>query len=295
MNFHFSAPLDFPRTLKYIGRYESGQRHAVAEGKYYQVLTDGRRYFLVEVEQTAPRTLSATFIRGRESERRRALVKRFMTRTFGPDEELKSFYRFAKRDPALASLVRRYRGLRLVGVANLWECLAWSIIGQQVSVASAFAMRSRLVRRADAVITHRGIEFEGFPSPQSLLRLTAGDLRDCGASRQKADYLLSLAEATVSGDLDEDEVLQLPLDEARRRLLRLRGIGPWSVEYCMMRVHGDTDACPMEDIGLRNAIARVYGLKHQATVQETEQITNDWRPFRSYGTFYIWFTLLDDS
>ena len=95
------------------------------------------------------------------------------------------------------------------------------------------------------------------------------------------------------GELNEAELLKLPPHEARAKLLALHGIGPWSVEYCMMRVHGDADACPVADIGLRNAIANVYGLRHQATIQEVERITAAWRPFRAYGTFYIWYTLLN--
>ena len=293
--FEFSAPLNFPRTLKYIGRYETAQRHAVANGKYYQVLRDGRGYFLVEVREIERRVLRANIVRGRITPKREQLVTRLMQRTFGPDDELKRFYQFSKSDPVLATLVKNYRGLRLVGVVNLWECLAWSIIGQQVSVASAFAMRSRLVRHTGAVMTFNGIEFEGFPPPSVMLETSEAELRSCGASRQKAVYLRALAEAAMSGELNEEELLSLPTHEARKRLRALLGIGPWSVEYCMMRVHGDADACPLEDIGLRNAIANVYGLKAQATISETERITTAWKPFRSYGTFYIWYTLLQKS
>jgi DNA-3-methyladenine glycosylase II len=295
LNFAFSAPLDFSRTLKYIGRYETAQRHAVADGKYYQVLHDGRGYFLVEVSEVGKRILAARIVRGRNSAKRARLVEKFMRRTFGPDDELKRFYRFAKKDPVLTDLVKRFRGLRLVGVVSLWECLAWSIMGQQVSVASAFAMRSRVVREAGAVMIYNGIEFEGFPPPSAMFAMSDKKLRACGASRQKAIYLRGLADQVESGDLDEDKVLSLPPNEARKKLLSLHGIGPWSVEYCMMRVDGDTDACPLEDIGLRNAITNLYGLDHQATIRETEAITHRWKPFRSYGTFYIWFTLLDKT
>jgi len=59
----------------------------------------------------------------------------------------------------------------------------------------------------------------------------------------------------------------------------------------MMRVIADADACPLEDIGLRNAIGEEYGLGHQATTAETTVITDRWRPFRAFGTFYLWQTL----
>jgi DNA-3-methyladenine glycosylase II len=63
----------------------------------------------------------------------------------------------------------------------------------------------------------------------------------------------------------------------------------------MMRVHGDADACPLEDIGLRNALRSEFHLAQQPSISETEHLTASWRPFRSYATFYIWFTLLDRS
>jgi DNA-3-methyladenine glycosylase II len=176
-------------------------------------------------------------------------------------------------------------------VLNLWECLGWSIIGQQVSVASAFAMRARLVRAAGAVVSWKGTAYEGFPTAADLLKLSPEQMRACGLSTGKIDYLRGIAQAIANGTLQEEEIYALPFDEARARLRALRGIGPWSVEYAMMRVVGDPDACPVEDIGLRNAIAREYGLEHQATLAETIEITNHWKPFRAYGTFYLWQTL----
>jgi len=181
--------------------------------------------------------------------------------------------------------------VRLVGVVNLWECLGWSIIGQQVSVASAFAMRGRLARMAGAVVNRKGTVFEGFPSPADLLKLTDAQMRKCGLSTGKTDYLRGIAKQIRSGELIEEQLIALPFDEARAQLRALRGIGPWSVEYAMMRCLGDPDACPVEDIGLRNAIRNEYGLGHQATLAETVKITDRWKPFRAYGTFYLWQTL----
>ncbi|HEY3294087.1 MAG TPA: hypothetical protein VGL38_01475 [bacterium] len=289
--YAFSAPLNFPRTLAYIGRYELAQRAAVSEGVVYQVLADERGYFLVRIRAEGKQKLAAAIITGRATKARDALLDRFVRRAFGPDDVLLAFYRNAKRDPVLAAIVRRFRGVRLVGVVNLWECLGWSIIGQQVSVASAFAMRARLVRAAGAVVEWNGTVFEGFPTPVDLLKMSGEQMRECGLSRSKVDYLRGIADTVQRGLLKEEEICALPYDEARMRLRALRGIGPWSVEYAMMRAVGDPDACPVEDIGLRNAIAREYDLGHQATLDETVAITDLWKPYRAYGSFYLWQTL----
>jgi len=255
------------------------------------VLADERGYFLVRIRAEGKQKLAAAILKGRRSSKREKLLARFVERSFGPDELLTKFYRSAKSDPVLAGIVRRFRGVRLVGVVNLWECLGWSIIGQQVSVASAFAMRSRLAQAAGAVVEWNGTLLEGFPTPADLLKLSDADMRGCGLSSSKTEYLRGIAKQMQSGMLNEEEIMALPFDEARARLRALRGIGPWSVEYAMMRVIADADACPLEDIGLRNAIGEEYGLGHQATTAETTVITDRWRPFRAFGTFYLWQTL----
>ncbi len=178
---------------------------------------------------------------------------------------------------------------------SLWECLSWSIIGQQVSVASAFSVRSRLALYCGAVVSWQGKVYEGFPTPEAVLSMTPDELRNCGLSRQKGEYLQGLAQELCLGYLSASLLSESDPAGIRARLIQLRGIGPWSVEYAMMRVHGDPDACPFEDIGLRNAIAREYGLGRQASVEETQNITERWRPYRGYATFYIWFTLLTST
>ncbi len=290
--FNFSAPLHFQRTLAYIGRFENDRMEAVAEGRYYHVLGDEAGHFLLEVAETQPQQLAVRLCKGRGSVRREKQIRRFVERTFGDDDTLLAFYRFARKDKLLSQLVRRFQGVRLVGMSSLWECLSWSIIGQQVSVQSAFSTRSRITAKAGAAVEWNGDRYEGFPSVQQISALTLNDLRACGCSRQKADYLKALAEEILSGELDEAELMQLPFDHVRKRLLALRGIGPWSVEYAMLRCLGDPDACPYEDIGLRNAVGKECGLGRQASMEEVKDITAAWKPFRGFGTFYIWQTLL---
>jgi DNA-3-methyladenine glycosylase II len=80
-------------------------------------------------------------------------------------------------------------------------------------------------------------------------------------------------------------------EEAIARLTRIRGIGRWTAEYALMRGYGARDALPAADIGLRNAVTRVYGLDHQATEAEVRTLAQAWAGWRSYGAFYLWATL----
>jgi DNA-3-methyladenine glycosylase II len=92
--------------------------------------------------------------------------------------------------------------------------------------------------------------------------------------------------------LNENELCAAPPEHMRAALLALKGIGPWSADYAMMRMHRDPDACPFEDIGVRDAVAHEYGLTEQASIEQVKTISENWRPFRAYTTFYLWQTLL---
>jgi DNA-3-methyladenine glycosylase II len=290
--FHFSAPLDFSATLRYIGRFENDTLHAVRDDAYYHVLSDARGYFLVEVKAAKTQTLQVTIVKGTTNSVREKLLAHFVERTFGPDEILNAFYKQRGKDVEIKRLTRKFRGVRLVGIVNLWDCMSWSVIGQQVSVYSAFATRSRLTQLCGAQVRWNGDIYEGFPTPSAFLKLSSEAMRAAGLSRQKAGYLTGIAQQFVSGQLNENELCAAPPEHMRAALLALKGIGPWSADYAMMRMHRDPDACPFEDIGVRDAVAHEYGLTEQASIEQVKTISENWRPFRAYTTFYLWQTLL---
>ncbi len=294
-SYTFAAPLNFSATLHYIGRFENDRMNAVVDGVYFHVLADSKEHFLVSLSSPHPQQIEAKILSGRTSIAKWKLVERFVRRTFGSCDNLSCFYKHRADDDVLNRVRKHFRGLRVVGIVSLWECLAWSIIGQQISIYAAFAVRSRLTKLAGTQLTYRDQIYEGFPSPAQFLSLSPARLRGAGFSLSKAKYLLDIAEMTVAGDLDENSLLASTKQEVRKKLLGLRGVGPWTCEYAMMRVFGDTDALPLEDIGLRNAVGREYRLGRQASMPEVAEISEAWKPFRGHATFYLWQTLAKDK
>src|SRR3989339_870003 len=112
--FKFTAPFDWDKTIRYIGRYENDQTHAVEGGCYRQVLGDDLGHFLVEIAPAGEQQVSAKIVCGETSEDRRKLVARLVERTFGPDAELLAFSQFASQHEYLRTLVARFYALRLV-------------------------------------------------------------------------------------------------------------------------------------------------------------------------------------
>ncbi len=110
-------------------------------------------------------------------------------------------------------------------------------------------------------------------------------------SRSKAEYIVGLARAVASGELDLDALSTISEAERIERLVRLRGIGRWTAEYGSMRGYGARDSLPAADIGLRNAVTVAYRLDHQATEAEVRAMGERWTPWRAFATFYLWATL----
>lgn len=121
-----------------------------------------------------------------------------------------------------------------------------------------------------------------------MARLNVEDLQKLSFNRRKAEYVIDLSRDIVEGKLDLDSLKQLPNEEVIERLVALRGVGRWTVECILLFGMGRTNLLPAADIGLRNALKKVYGLNHQPTEAEVRQWGERWSPWRSYVTFYLW-------
>lgn len=184
-------------------------------------------------------------------------------------------------DPLLAPLVAARPGLRVPGSVDGFECAVRAVLGQQVSVAAAVTLASRLVRRhgetlpvADGTLTHR------FPTPGALAE---GDLSGLGVTGARIRALRALACAVAEGDLALDG--RGDRDEVTARLRGLPGIGAWTAGYVAMRALRDPDALPEGDLGLRRALAARAGLAGTATLTARAQ---RWRPWRAYAAMHLW-------
>jgi len=174
-----------------------------------------------------------------------------VSKLLGAEFDLDSFYAFAATEPVLSELVVRLRGLRPPIAPDAFESLVTSISAQQVSLRSAFAVRSRLVQ-AFGVQTGR---VWSFPARERLALASEDELFALGFSRRKAEYVLGLARS----DVDFDALGLLPDDEVKETLVALRGIGEWTAEWFLARHLARPRAWPVGDIGLRKAVQHFYG------------------------------------
>jgi AraC family transcriptional regulator, regulatory protein of adaptative response / DNA-3-methyladenine glycosylase II len=180
-------------------------------------------------------------------------------------------------------------GLRVPCSASLWEGLVWAVIGQQVNLPFACALRCDLIalRGDDA-----GGGLRAHPTPAAIADLDVSALRALRFSGRKAEYLIGIARAVVDGELDLDELDRAHATAVERHLLALRGFGPWSAQYVLMRSLGFADCVPVGDAALTLALQRYFDLDERPDAARTRQLMARFAPWRSLATFHLWQTLV---
>ncbi len=195
------------------------------------------------------------------------------------------FERRAARDDEIARLIHGRRGLSIPQTPTMFDALVWVIAGQQVSLPVAFAMRRRLTRRA-------GVKLDDAlyapPTPAQVAGLEPSDLHQLGWSRRKTEYLLDIARATVDGSFEPEGLAGRSATAVERQLLAIRGLGPWSVNYLMMRALGFADCLPVGDAALTRNLKRYFDLAVRPDVRVTRQLMAPFAPHRSLATFHLW-------
>ncbi|HWK25685.1 MAG TPA: hypothetical protein VNS09_03935 [Solirubrobacter sp.] len=166
--------------------------------------------------------------------------------------------------------------------AGVYAALLRSITGQQLSVKAARAIYTRLLDRFDGQP----------PTPEQLLADDPDALRAAaGLSRAKVVALRSLAEHVLDGALQIDHLAELPDAEVMRELVAVKGIGEWTAHMFLMFTLHRPDVLPTGDQGIKNAVARAYGLDAVPAPDALTELAEPWRPHRTRACEYLWRSL----
>ena len=186
-------------------------------------------------------------------------------------------------DPKLHNLIVAYGNCTLQLHTDYYKGLVSSIVGQQLSVKAAAAIRGRLMALFD---NHT-------PSPEELLNTPSEILRAVGLSNAKVVYVKDLAQHIVDGRLDLAHITTLPNNDVIRELVAVKGIGEWSAHMFMIFSLGRTNILPTGDLGIRKAMRDLYGLKALPNPAQMLKISlqNKWSPYQSIAAWYLWKSL----
>lgn len=187
-----------------------------------------------------------------------------------------------KSDPILAELFVKYKPTVVSPSQNYFESLADAIMSQQLSGKAA----ETIIRRFKALFPKTA-----FPSPKQVLSKTDAELRAVGVSGAKASYLKNLAQAFVDKTLDFNKIENKTDQEIITMLVAIKGIGRWTAEMFLIFSLGRPDVFSFGDLGLRNAVKKVYGLRQDPSPKKLTKLSARWHPYCSTASLYLWASL----
>ena len=226
------------------------------QGQYVRALSGFHDPVVARVAQPRPGALAVS-IEGRAGEHPSALA--IVRRMLGVDRELSHFERGARRFPWLSPLAVRMRGVKPPRYPTLWEACVNAIIFQQVSLLAASSISRRMIMALAEPIERGSVELRAFPSIGSFERATDGVMRAAGLSTNKLAALRRVADAILSGALDEASLEERSSPDAAALLCRIKGIGPWTATVILLRGLGRLDVFPMNDSSVARNLAFVAG------------------------------------
>ena len=199
---------------------------------------------------------------------------------FDPDHE-RGRKALMRMDPVMRRIIPRV-GPYLPNVGPTvpaYDILVRAIVHQQLSVKAG----QTILGRVRALTPGAGI-----PTPAQMLVLPDDELRGAGLSWAKAGFVKDLAARVADGRLRLGRLSRLDDEEAIAALTSVKGIGRWSAQMHLMFHLRRLDVLPVDDVGLQNAAARVYGLGDGLTAAELGKLGEQWRPWRSLASWYLW-------
>jgi DNA-3-methyladenine glycosylase II len=189
----------------------------------------------------------------------------------------------SKNDPILKPVITR-AGLPTISPHDnhYWELID-SIISQQLSVKAASTIEKRF----------RGLFDSEFPSPDEILAKSIEELRTAGLSGAKAKYIQDLAGHIKEGKVVFDKLAHQSNQEIITELTDVKGIGEWTAHMFLIFSVGRLDILPTGDLGIRNGIRALYDLPDLPSPQQIRDLadTNNWHPYESIASWYIWHSL----
>jgi DNA-3-methyladenine glycosylase II len=281
---------DFTQNLQFLERSPREVLHRVEENSVVKVLQIEGEPVLFRVKDSG-KGLSLEFINSIPSPAAKEQIQNYVREWFDLETDLTPFYKFARKDDLLGDLVKKHYGYRIIGQPDLFESLVWAVLGQQINLQFAYTLKQRFVESFGERLSWENQDYFLFPTPQRVVSLCNDDLLPLQFSRQKSKYTVNIAEAFASGSISKASLKGLPLEEAKKILMSIKGIGNWTANYALMKTFRYPDAFPLEDAGLHNAIKNLKGMKKKPSLDQVKRIFKKYKGWEAYATLYLWKSL----
>lgn len=203
-------------------------------------------------------------------------------RMLGVSGDVSGLEALAAQDENVTRLLSRCGpGLRLPQTAGVFEAMCWAIVGQQVNLRFAGQLRRTLIELAG--IPHAS-GMKAHPTPAGIAALDPNLLGTLKFSRSKAAYLINAA----GSGIDFEGLPKGDAASAEAAMTGIKGIGPWTRAYVLLRACAFPDVAPIGDAGLAAALQKFHGLGHRPTQPEQDALMRPFAPWRSLATAHLW-------
>ncbi|QFG00623.1 DNA-3-methyladenine glycosylase 2 family protein [Psychrobacillus glaciei] len=286
-----SSEFSFIQNLQYLSRSTNECLFHIHENKVRKAIPMDECTPLVEISEQDEYSIRVQFLGNTRptSKQVREEVVQYIIEWFDLKTEIKDFYELAKNDAILHQAVVDFNGLRIMGIPDLFEAMAWGILGQQINLTFAYTLKRRLVETFGRSIEFEGEQYWMFPRPSDISKLSVENLVGLKMTVKKCEYLIDVANQIEMGLLTKEMLIETSdIKIAEKMLTKIRGIGPWTANYVLMRCIRFPSAFPIDDVGLHNAIKHVTGSAQKPSKDEIQKLSLSWTGWEAYATFYLW-------
>ncbi|MGQ9722000.1 MAG: DNA-3-methyladenine glycosylase 2 [Candidatus Jordarchaeum sp.] len=282
-DFELSASI-FSEGDKQIRRYENG--------KFYQVIRINNKLVLISAKSSGSRDEIKLLVDLESNEeisnRDRKKIREVIYTIFNLELDLEKFYQDVKKDKIMSMLTQKLRGLKIPTTPTVFEALVDSIIEQQISLRVAHSLERKVTKTFGDILKVDDQVYYVFPTPQKIASATVEQLRECGLSYKKAEYIRDIAKMIAEGTLDLEKFKDYEnIDEIINDLSKIRGIGVWTAELTMLRGMQKFEAIPADDLGLRRVISHYYCNDRKISGEEARRIAQNWGKWKGLAAFYL--------
>jgi DNA-3-methyladenine glycosylase II len=285
------SPFSFNLTASLFSNGDA-QIRSYQDGKFWQVIRIDDQLALATVEDSGtiddPRISVELESNRTMSSDMKNHAKTIIAALFDVEFNPKTFYQQASKDRILKEVSRRLWGLRIPSTATVFEALLDSIVEQQISLDVAHVLERKIVKTFGDILRLDGREYFAYPTPKKLASADIKQLRSCGLSTRKAEYLIEISRLIRDGKLNLESYKNFTdTKKIIEELDKIRGIGVWTAELTIARSMHRYDTIPADDLGLRRVIAHYYCHDKKITGKEARKIAKKWGRWKGLASFYL--------
>jgi len=286
-----AAPFDFELSAAIFSDGDT-QIRTYYKGKFWQVIRIANELVCVVITSIGtidkPKLLVEVRVDTEFLGKHLKLIRETVVNLFNLDLDLTQFYKEVNRDDIMSKLTEQLIGLKSPTTQTVFEALISSITEQQISLGAAFSIQKRMIKTfGDVAKINKGIYY-AFPAPETLASATIGQLRMCGLSTRKAEYIRDVAALISNGNLNLEKFRSYEdTNEIIDELCKLRGVGAWTAELTLIRGMHKLEAIPADDSGLKKTISHYYYNDKKISSKDARSIAKKWGKWKGLAGFYL--------